>query len=70
MLERLPPVAVELDAGSNLAGRRLLFAVLFAATMAASLALAALALSPGGFARHARGSRCSITIWFMRSLTA
>ena len=30
-------------------GRRLLFAVLFAATMAGSLALAALALAPGGF---------------------
>ncbi len=35
-------------------GRRVLFAVLFAATMAGSLALAALALSPGGLgvARH------------------
>ena len=30
-------------------GRRVLFAVLFAATMAGSLALMALALSPGGF---------------------
>ena len=30
-------------------GRRVLFAVLFAVTMAGSLALAALALSPGGF---------------------
>ena len=30
-------------------GRRVLFVVLFAATMAGSLALAALALSPGGF---------------------
>ncbi|MGA7806599.1 glucans biosynthesis glucosyltransferase MdoH, partial [Bradyrhizobium sp.] len=49
MLERLPADVVELDAGSNLAGRRMLFAVLFAATMAGSLALAALALSPGGF---------------------
>ena len=29
-------------------GRRLLFAILFVATMAGSLALAALALSPGG----------------------
>ena len=36
-------------AGSDLFGRRVLFAVLFAATMAGSLALAALALAPGGF---------------------
>ena len=36
-------------AGNDMFGRRLLFAVLFAATMAGSLALAALALSPGGF---------------------
>ena len=35
-------------AGDDLFGRRLLFAVLFAATMAGSLALAALALAPGG----------------------
>ena len=36
-------------AGNDMFGRRLLFAVLFAATMAGSLALAALALAPGGF---------------------
>jgi membrane glycosyltransferase len=36
-------------AGNDLFGRRVLFAVLFAATMAGSLALAALALAPGGF---------------------
>jgi membrane glycosyltransferase len=47
-LERLPPRAVEVDAGIDLAIRRMLFAILFAVTMAASLALAALALSPGG----------------------
>jgi membrane glycosyltransferase len=49
VLERLQPRAVELDAGIDLSGRRMLFAVLFAATMAATLALAALALAPGGF---------------------
>ena len=48
MLERLPPRAVEVDAGIDLAIRRMLFAILFAVTMAASLALAALALSPAG----------------------
>jgi membrane glycosyltransferase len=47
-LERLPPRAVEADAGIDLAIRRMLFAILFAVTMAASLVLAALALSPGG----------------------
>jgi membrane glycosyltransferase len=36
-------------AENELFGRRMLFAVLFAATMAGSLALAALALAPGGF---------------------
>ena len=36
-------------AGNDIFGRRVLFAVLFAATTAGSLALAALALSPGGF---------------------
>ena len=36
-------------AGNDIFGRRVLFAVLFAATMAGSLALAALALAPGGF---------------------
>ena len=35
-------------AGNDMFGRRVLFAGLFAATMAGSLALAALALSPGG----------------------
>jgi membrane glycosyltransferase len=35
--------------GNDLFGRRVLFAVLFAVTMAGSLGLAALALSPGGF---------------------
>ena len=47
MLESLPSCAVAADA--NLAGRRALFAVLFAVTMAGFLALAALALAPGGF---------------------
>ncbi len=48
MLERSPQ-AIEADAaGNDLFGRRVLFVVLFAATMAGSLALAALALSPGG----------------------
>jgi membrane glycosyltransferase len=36
-------------AGNDIFGRRVLFVVLFAATMAGSLALAALALAPGGF---------------------
>jgi membrane glycosyltransferase len=49
VLEHLQPRAVELDAGIDLSGRRMLFAVLFATTMAAMLALAALALAPGGF---------------------
>ena len=35
-------------AGNDMFVRRLLFVVLFAATMAGSLALAALALTPGG----------------------
>jgi membrane glycosyltransferase len=48
-LEHLQPRAVELDAGIDLSGRRMLFAVLLATTMAAMLALAALALAPGGF---------------------
>ena len=47
MLERLPPGAVAAEA--NLAGRRVLFGGLVVATMAGSLALAALALAPGGF---------------------
>ena len=50
MLERSPPQAIQADAaGNDLFGRRLLFGVLFAATMAGSLVLAALALAPGGF---------------------
>ena len=49
MLERLQPRANPLDAGIDLSRRRMLFAVLFAATMAAMLALAALTLAPGGF---------------------
>jgi membrane glycosyltransferase len=36
-------------AGNNIFGRRVLFATLFAATMAGCLALAGLALAPGGF---------------------
>jgi len=36
-------------AGNDISGRRVLFAVLFAATMAGILRLAALALAPGGF---------------------
>jgi membrane glycosyltransferase len=36
-------------AGNDIFGRRVLFATLFAATMAGSLALAGLALAPGGF---------------------
>ena len=50
VLERSPLQAVHADAAENqLFGRRLLFAVLFAATMAGSLALAAVALAPGGY---------------------
>jgi membrane glycosyltransferase len=50
VLERTPPHAMQAAAaGNDLFGRRVLFAVLFAATMAGSLALAALALAPGGF---------------------
>jgi membrane glycosyltransferase len=50
VLERSPPQAIEAAAaGKDLSGRRVLFAVLFALTMAGSLALAALALAPGGF---------------------
>jgi membrane glycosyltransferase len=48
--KRSPVQLIEADAAGNQTfGRRVLFAVLFAATMAGSLALAALALSPGGF---------------------
>jgi membrane glycosyltransferase len=36
-------------AGNDIFGRRVLFAILFATTVAGSLALAALALAPGGF---------------------
>ena len=50
MLERSPPQALQADAaGNDISGRRVLFAVLFAATMAVLLPLAALALAPGGF---------------------
>ena len=50
MLERSPLQALQPDtAGSEISGRRVLFAVLFAATVAGVLALAALALAPGGF---------------------
>jgi membrane glycosyltransferase len=50
VLERSPSQAIEADAaGQDIIGRRVLFVVLFAFTMAASLALAALALTPGGF---------------------
>jgi membrane glycosyltransferase len=49
VLERSPSQAIEAAAGNDLFGRRVLFVTLFAATMAGSLALAALALSPGGF---------------------
>src|SRR5258705_13932492 len=35
--------------GNDIFGRRMLFAALFAGTMAGSLVLAALALAPGGF---------------------
>ena len=50
MLERSPPQALQADAaGNDISGRRVLFAVLFAATMAGVLVLAALALAPGGF---------------------
>ena len=49
VLDRSPPQAMQADAAGNVMfGRRVLFAVLFAATMAGSLALAALALTPGG----------------------
>jgi membrane glycosyltransferase len=45
-----PPQAIPADAaGNDVFGRRVLFAVLFASTMAGLLALAALALAPGGF---------------------
>jgi membrane glycosyltransferase len=43
----LQPIHAE-AAGNQIFGRRVLFAVLFAVSMAGSLALAALALSPGG----------------------
>ena len=50
MLERSPPHAIQADAAENdIFGRRVLFAVLSAASMAGLLALAALALAPGGF---------------------
>jgi len=50
VLERSPPQALQADAaGNDISGRRVLFAALFATTMAGVLVLAALALSPGGF---------------------
>ncbi|HMA55424.1 MAG TPA: glycosyltransferase, partial [Pseudolabrys sp.] len=50
MSERSLPQSINADAaGATLTGRRALFAFLFAVTMIGSLALAALALSPGGF---------------------
>ena len=50
MLERSPLQVINAAAaGNDIFGRRVLFAMLFAATFAGSLALAALALSPGGF---------------------
>jgi membrane glycosyltransferase len=50
VLERSPPQALQADAaGNDISGRRVLFATLFATTMAGVLVLAALALSPGGF---------------------
>ena len=50
MPERSPLQVIQADAaGNDIFGRRMLFAVLFAATMAGFLALAALALAPGGF---------------------
>src|SRR5471030_533816 len=50
VLERSPLQAIQAAAaGNDISGRRMLFVVLFAVTMAGSLALAALALSPGGF---------------------
>jgi membrane glycosyltransferase len=50
VLERSPSQALHTEAaGNDLFGRRVLFAVLFAATMMGALALAALALTPGGF---------------------
>jgi membrane glycosyltransferase len=50
VLERSPTQVMKADAaGNDLFGRRVLFAGLFTATMAGSLALAALALAPRGF---------------------
>jgi membrane glycosyltransferase len=49
VLERSPLPAIQAAAGNDIFGRRVLFVVLFAVTMAGSLALAALALSPRGF---------------------
>jgi membrane glycosyltransferase len=50
VLERSPPQALQADAaGNDISGRRVLFAALFATTMAGVLVLAALALAPGGF---------------------
>jgi len=50
VLKRSPLQAINAEAaGNDIFGRRVLFAVLFGATYAGTLALAALALSPGGF---------------------
>jgi membrane glycosyltransferase len=50
VLERSPLQSRQADAtGNAMAGRRVLFAALMAVTMAGSIALAALALSPAGF---------------------
>jgi membrane glycosyltransferase len=50
VLERSPPQVTQADAAADdIFGWRVLFAILFATTMAGSLALAALALAPGGF---------------------
>jgi membrane glycosyltransferase len=50
VLERSPPQAIDANTAENqLFGRRVLFAVLFVATMAGSLALAAVALAPDGY---------------------
>ena len=50
VLERSPLQSTQADAtGNAMAGRRVLFAALMAVTMAGSIVLAALALSPAGF---------------------
>ncbi len=50
VLERSASHSIQADvAGNDIFGRRVLFVILFALTMAGSLALATLALAPGGF---------------------